>query len=229
VKRVRPLLVACALLLVLPAARADLDPALREDGVLYFEDNLPDPIVAQVQAPTTLYLHRDFASALALIVPGQKIEIIGVSKEGFLVKGDYRNNAVTGWITAAQLPPGVDPKLIEQAKKNQAWHDQVAAAIQAKKVIRGMSPDDVKASLGEPEQTASKVDDSGSGLTWVYTTYSIVWQTVASPGYYGRTLLQTLPTKVPTGQLIVTFTNGVVSAIEEHRTDPNSPGVNQAF
>jgi len=211
---------------VLAVVRADTDPALREDGVLYFEDSLPDRIVAPVTAPTTVYLRRDFATPLALIVPGQKLEIIGMSPEGFLVKGDYRNNAVTGWITPAQLPPGVDPKLIAQAKKDQARHEEVATAIRAKKVIRGMTPDEVRQSLGDPEQTSSRTDDSGTAQTWTYTTYTIVWQTTATPGYYGRAFVQTYPTKVPIGQISVTFANGAVSAIEEHKTDPESPGVN---
>ena len=222
---VRWMFAAYALLLGLALARADLDPALREDGVLYFSDSLPTVIVAEVKTPITIYLGRDFASPLALIVPGQKLEILGVSREGFLVKGDYRNNAVTGWITPAQLPPGVDPKLIEQARKNQARQAEVAKAILAKKVIRGMTPDEVKQALGEPEQTSSHTDDSGTALTWVFTTYSIVWQTTATPSYGGRALIQTLPTKVPSGQVIVTFANGVVIAIEEHTTNPNSPGV----
>jgi hypothetical protein len=225
---VRQILVACGLVwLVLGAVRADTDPALREDGVIYFEDSLPDRIVAPVTTPTTLYLRRDFATPLALIVPGQSLEIIGMGPEGFLVKGDYRNNAVTGWITRAQLPPGVDPKLIEQAQKNQARHDEVAKAIQDKKVIRGMTPDEVRQSLGEPDQTSSHTDDSGTAQTWTYTTYNIVWQTSPTPGYYGRTIWQTYPTKVPVGQVIVTFAGGAVSAIEEHQsnTDPANPGV----
>lgn len=221
---VRVISAACAFLLALGLARADIDPALREEGVLYFSDSLPTVIVAEVKTPTTVYLGRDFVSPLALIVPGQRLEILGMSAEGYLVKGDYRNNAVTGWITPAQLPPGVDPKLIEQAKKNQARQEEVAKAIRAKKVIRGMTPDEVKQALGEPDQTSSHTDASGSALTWIFTTYNIVWQTSAVPGYDGRTVFQTFPTKVPNGQTIVTFADGAVTAIEEHKTNPDSPG-----
>jgi hypothetical protein len=223
---VRLIFAACAFLLAVGLARADLDPALREDGVLYFSDSLPTVIVADVKTPTTVYLGRDFASPLALILPGQRLEVLGMSAEGYLVKGDYRNNAVTGWITPAQLPPGVDPKLIEQAKKNQARQVVVAKAIRAKQVIRGMTPDEVKLSLGEPEQTSSHTDESGTALTWIFTTYSIVYHTAAVPGYDGRAIFQTFPTKVPNGQVIVTFANGAVTAIEEHKTNPDSPGAN---
>jgi len=224
---VRIFLYACALALALAPAwtKADTDPALREDGVLYFEDTLPAKITATVHDRTIVYLRRDFQSALAGLQPGAKIELVGMSPEGFLVKGTYRNNTVAGWIRPENLPPGIDPALFEQAKKNQARNNAVATAIAHKSVIRGMTPDEVSQSLGRPEQIASHTDDTGTALTWIFTTYSIQYQTSYVPGPYGRPTLQTYPVKVPIGQLIVNFANGAVVSIEEHKTDPNSPGV----
>jgi len=223
---VKFLLALCALLLVVNVVRADIDPALREDGVLYFEDNLPKPLITTIKAPTTIYLRRDFQSALALMSPGATIEVIGMSPQGYLIKGDYRNNSVTGWILPADLPPGIDPALIAEARKNQARHDVVADAIVHKKVIRGMTPDEVQQSVGRPDQESSQVDDTGTTKTWVFTTYTTILQTSYAPGFYGRPTLQTYPVKVPIGQLIVTFVNDAVNSIQEHKTDPNSAGVN---
>ena len=224
---VRLLLAACVLLAAFSWARADdEDTSLREDGVLYFQDNLPDPLVLAVKAPTVIYSRRDFGTQLGLFLPGQKIEIVGMSPEGYLVKGDYRNNAVTGWIMPAALPPGVDPKLIDKAKKNQDRHDKVAKAIKAKKVLRGMTADEVHQAVGNPQSTSSHTDDSGQSMTWTFTTYAIVWRTSATPTGYGNAIVQTYPSKVPVGQMIVTFTNGIVTAIEEQKSDPSSPGIN---
>lgn len=222
----RFLLALCALFLFLNVARADIDPALREEGVLYFEDDLPKPIIATIRTPTTIYLRRDFQTALAQVGPGAKIELIGMSPAGYLVKGEYRNNSVTGWILPSDLPPDVDPAVLAQARKNQARHDLVAAAIAQKKVIRGMTPDEVRQSVGQPDQESSKTDESGTTKTWVFTTYSTVLQTSYVPGLYGRPVLQTYPVKVPIGQLIVGFANGAVVSIQEHKTDPDSPGIN---
>jgi hypothetical protein len=222
---VRFFLALCALFFVLNVARADIDPALREEGVLYFEDNLPNKIIATVKAPTTIYLRRDFQTPLAQIGPGAAIELIGMSPAGYLVKGDYRNS-VTGWILPYDLPPGVDPALLAEARKNQARHDVVAAAIAQKKVIQGMTPDEVHQSVGRPDQESSQTDATGTTKTWVFTTYTTVLQTSYVPGLYGRPALQTYPVKVPIGQLIVMFTNGVVVSIQEHKTDPDSPGIN---
>jgi hypothetical protein len=209
---------------LLPAS-AQIDPALREQGVLYFYGNLPGQIFATFHTATTVYLHRDFQTPLASIYNGQKAELIGLSNEGYLVKTTYRNNAVTGWIQPNDLPSGVDPGLFVEARKNQAHHDAVAVAIANKNVIQGMTPDEVKQSVGQPEQVSSKVDPSGSSLTWIYTTYREDPQYEYTLDAYGRPYLQTYYVRIPIGQLIVSFSNGAVISIQQRKTDPNSPGV----
>jgi hypothetical protein len=206
-------------------APAQIDPDLREQGVLYFEGNLPDKVTVTVHTDLTVYLHRDFQMALAAFGQGQELELIGMSPEGFLVKGNYRNNTVTGWIKPEDLPSGVDPSLFAEAKKNQEHHDAVAVAIANKSVIQGMTPDEVKESLGRPDQTSVHTDATGSVQTWVFTTYREVPQYSYALDAFGRAVLQTYYVKIPVGQMIVNFSNGAVTSFEEHKTDPNSPGV----
>jgi hypothetical protein len=98
-------------------------------------------------------------------------------------------------------------------------------AIANKDVIQGMTPDEVKQSVGRPEQIASRVDPSGSALTWIYTTYRQDPQYQYVLNGFGRPVLQAYYVKVPIGQLIVSFADGAVISVEEHKTDPNSPGV----
>lgn len=219
---------SCALLLMVFSsivAVADIAPELREDGVLYFEGNLPDKIVATLHTATTLYLRRDFQMALAALYPGQKIELIGMAPDGYLLKATYRNNTVTGWIKPDDLPSGIDPALFVQAKRTQAHRDAVSVAIANKNVIQGMTPDEVKQAVGTPTQVSSHVDPSGASLTWIYTTYREDPQYEYTLDPYGRPVLQTYYVKVPIGQLIVGFVNGVVSSITQHSVAPNSPGV----
>jgi len=218
---------SCALLLAfsLAGAPAQVAPEFQEQGVLYFDGNLPDKVTATLHAATTVYLHRDFKMALAALYGGQKVELIGMSPDGYLLKTNYRNNTTIGWIRPEDLPSGIDPAIFAQAKKNQARRDTVAVAITNKSVIQGMTPDEVKQSVGRPEQVASRVDPNGSALTWVYTTYVEQPQYQYSLDAFGRPVMQTYYVKIPIGQLIVTFVNGAVISVEEHKTDPNSPGV----
>ena len=81
--------------------------------------------------------------ALAALYPGQKVELIGMSPEGWLLKTNYRNNTITGWIRPEDLPSGIDPAIFAEAKQNQAHRDAVAVAITNKSVIQGMTPDDI--------------------------------------------------------------------------------------
>jgi hypothetical protein len=214
------LILAVLLLAAVSGVRADVDLALREDGVLYFEDNLPTHLLATVQSPTTVYLRRDLQTPLASLFAGQKIEIIGMSPEGFMIKGTYRNNSITGWISPGELPSDVDRAQIALAKKNQERRGQIAAVIARKQVIRGMTPDEVHQSLGDPDQTSSHTDGSGTSQIWVYTTYANVWQTSYVAGPFGRPVLQSFPVRTPVGQIAVTFTDNEVSAIEQHQTSP---------
>jgi len=213
------------LALSIVGAVAELDPALRENGVLYFDGNLPGKITATLNTGTTVYLRRDFNMALASLYPGQKIELVGMSPEGYLLKANYRNNTITGWIKPTDLPSGIDPTLFVQAQKNQKHHDAVAVAIANKNVIQGMTPDEVKQAVGPPDGVTSKVDPSGSALTWTYVTYREDPQYQYSLDVYGRPVLNTYYVKVPIGQLIVGFVNGAVISVEQHKTDPNAPGV----
>lgn len=213
------------LALFLTVAPAQIAPELREDGVLYFEGNLPDKLVATLHTTTTVYLNSDFKMALASLYNGQKIELIGMSPQGFLLKATYRNNTINGWIHPEDLPTGIDPGLFAQAKKNQERHDAVAAAIANKSVIQGMTTDEVRQSIGRPEQTSSRTDPNGTSITWVYTTYREEPQYSYGFDALGRTVVQTYYVKVPIGQKIIAFVNDAVISVEEHQTDPSSPGV----
>ena len=204
---------------------AQVAPELQEQGVLYFDNNLPAKITGTIHTVTTLYLHRDFQTALASLYPGQKIEFVGMSPEGYLLKSTARNNTVMGWIHPEDLPTGVDQSLFTQAQKIQVRRDAVAVAITNKSVIQGMTPDEVKAAVGAPEQVLSKVDPSGSSLTWIYTTYREDPQYEYALNTFGRPILQTYYVKIPVGRLTIAFVNGSVISIEQHKIDPNSPGI----
>jgi hypothetical protein len=217
----------CAVLLALAAipSPADIAPEFKEEGVLYFDGNLPNKVVATIRVVTTVYIGRDFQMALGSFNPGQDVEILGMSPAGYLLKGKYRNNTITGWIRPEDLPTGVDTSLFAQAKKNQERHNAVAVAIANKSVIQGMTPEEVVQALGRPSATSSRTDAKGSMTVLTFTTY------VQQPQYsytldgYGHPYLQTSYVKIPVGQIIVSFADGVVVAVETQKNDPNSPGV----
>ena len=222
-----PLKWSCLLLLALTfsGAIAQVPEALREKGVLYFDGNLPDKITATLHAATTVYTENNFDMAIATLYPGQQVELVGMSPEGYLLKTTFRNNTLNGWIKPADLPSGIDPALFDLAKKNQARRDAVADAIAKKTVIQGMTTDEVQQAVGKPAQVSSHTDAAGSSLTWIYTTYRDEIRYAQSQDVYGRPFSYSYTVQVPTGQMIIDFTGTVVTSITQHKTDSDSPGI----
>jgi hypothetical protein len=201
------------------------DLSLREPDVLYLPGNVPEKVTVVVKATTTVFTQRNFQTVAGFLDPGQTVEILGSAPDGYLLRGTYRNNTITGWIRPQDLPTGFDPRIFEAAKKTQERRDAIAAAIANKTVVPGMTPDEVQQAVGRPEQTATRTDAGGSSVTWIFTTYKQEPQYSYAIDAFGRPVLQTYYVKIPIGQLIVGFADGVVASIEEHQTDPNSPGV----
>ena len=148
-----------------------------------------------------------------------------MSPEGYLLKANYRNNTITGWIKPEDLPSGIDPAIFAQARKNQAHRDAVAVAVANKTVVQGMTPDDVKQSVGRPESVTSHSDPNGESLVWTYTTYREDPQyqyALDSFGRPGPADLLRQDSDRPDDHLV--RQRDVVS-VEQHKTDPNSSGV----
>ncbi len=201
------------------------DLSLDEPGVLYLPGNVPVKVTAVMKAMTAVFTQRNFQTVAGYLGPGQTVEILGVAPDGYILRGSYRNNTITGWIHPQDLPTGFDPRIFDAAKKTQERRDAIAAAIANKTVVTGMTPEEVQQAVGRPEQTATKTDARGSTVTWIFTTYKEEPQYSYALDGYGRAVLQTYYVKIPIGQMIIGFGNGVVSTIDQHETDPNSPGV----
>jgi hypothetical protein len=205
--------------------RADIAPELREEGILYFDQNLPGRIFATVHSNTTIYIRRNFQTALGAAYPGQKIELLGMAPDGYLVKTQYRNNTITGWLQPQDLPSGINPSIFDEAKKNQQRRDTVAVAIANKNVIQGMSPEEVKQAVGKPDQVTTRTDPNGESTVWTYTTYREDPQYEYSLNAFGQPVLQTYYVKVPIGQLVVAFGPNGVASITQRKSDPNGAGI----
>lgn len=189
----------------------------REPDVLYFDQNLPEKIVVTLEKNANVYLDKDLQTLAAALPPGTKVQILGLVNDGnYFVSTKYRGTRIEGWAFAGDFPP-IDSKLIETAKKSQAWRESVQRAIKEKRVVQGMTFDDVKKSLGKPDRTSSRQDAQTKFDTWTFITYELVPQNSYVTDAWGRVTIQTIYVKKPIGELTVEFNNGIVTGIEEHR------------
>lgn len=189
----------------------------REPDVLYFDQNLPEKIIVTLEKSANVYLDKDLQTLAATLPPGTKVQILGLVNDGnYFVTTKYRGTRIEGWAFSGDFPP-LDPKLIETAKKSQLWRESVQRAIKEKRVVQGMTFDDVKKSLGKPDRTSSRQDAQTKFDTWMYITYELVPQNSYVTDAWGRVTIQTIYVKKPIGELTVEFNSGIVTGIEEHR------------
>jgi hypothetical protein len=201
-------------------------PELQEQGVFYLHNVMTLPVQGKVENVTTMYVHRDFTSPVGTLIPGQIIEVVGIAPEGYLVRAVAPNSNVMGWIRLDQIPSNIDQRTLVQAQQYYQREQEIQVAIANKTVIQGMTPEDVEKSLGSKAPTILKQTlPQGVFETWTYTTYKQVPQNSYAVDSMGQPVSQTEYDKVAIGTLTINFTNGVVTSIQEQRSDPDSPGV----
>lgn len=205
-----------------------LPDELKERGVLYFDDNLPEPLLVPMAKAVYVHSDRSLASPTVAFPKGKEVRIVGMAPEGFYIEGKHRGNPYNGWVPPDAVT--VDPKLLQQAQARQQFRDAIKLAVQEKRILEGMSFDDVRASRGKPDAASFRQQDGQRIDTWRYITYERVPERQTGVDSFGQVVSRIVYVKVPVGEMTVDFQNGVVTSIEQHtatsirgRSTPNLP------
>lgn len=218
-KRLQLVLLSWVLFLLPSLLLHAVQEELREPDVLYFDQTLPDKVLLTLEKSVRVYLDKDFQVLAAALPSGAKLQIVGIGSDGnYLVSTQYRGTRIEGWVKLSDLPP-LDPKILEAARQAQARNDAVQKAIKERRVIQGMSLAEVGKAMGKPDRTAFRQDAQARIDTWTYITYDLVPQNTYVTDALGRTSLQTVYVKSPTGELTIDFTNGSVVSVEQHKRE----------
>ncbi|MCB1095773.1 MAG: SH3 domain-containing protein [Verrucomicrobiae bacterium] len=198
----------------------------REPGAIYLEDILDKPVTLKVKADSSppVFSRLDAKLQLGRMVAGTEVTIDAVSEKAYRVRGKATHGGVVGWMSPKYLETK-DPEFFEKMKKAHERYLVVEELIAAKEVGLGMTPAEVERSLGKPTASRTAVDKDGSHISLEFTTYEKVPQTETRRDGYGRLYNTTIYVKVPVGKLVVQFTEGAVTRIEEEIGPPPEGGV----
>ncbi len=202
----------CALLGL--AAHAFAGAVIREPGAIYIEDFLAKPIKIGTTADTAIYYQSDLARYLGVIKKGQIVELQAVGEGAYRVRGNAQQGQVAGWVQSDSLTP-LKPEFLANLRKNAARKTEVDALVQKNEVAIHMTSDEVTLSLGKPSKKTSRLDAGGREDVWEFVRYERVPQEVTGYDRYGRLVSSITYIKVPNGKLSVTFTDNLVSALEQ--------------
>ena len=158
------------------------------------------------------------------MVAGTEVIVDAVSEKAYRVRGKATHGGVVGWMSPKYLETK-DPEFFEKMKKAHERYLVVEELIAKKEVGLGMTLEEVERSLGKPTASKTAVDKDGSHISLEFTTYERVPQTETRRDGYGRLYRTTIYIKLPVGNLIVQFTEGTVTRIEEEIGSPPEGGV----
>lgn len=204
-----------------PRNRSSL--ATVEPGTFALEGMTPKPVILKVQLEAPVYPTSKLQGALGSFAPGTRVTLLAMSDTAYRVRGRARHGDVAGWVRMAEmLSP--DPNLNANLKKLYDRTKLVDELIQRKQVALGMTSQEVQASMGKPARTSSKITATGREERVEYAIYEQVPQTSTSLNAFGQPVQTVVYVRVEVGTLSLSFTDNVVSQIEETKGNPLGRG-----
>lgn len=197
---------------------------MREAGAIYLDDFGVKAVRLAAVSDATVYSLLNQGRYLGVIGKGRPLELLAVSEKGLRVRGMAQQGQVSGWVDAATVTP-LKPEFIESLRANAKRKAEVDALIAKNEVGLNMTYDEVSASLGKAQKKTSKLDAGGRKETWEFVRYTRVPQQTTGYDRSGRLVESTVWVKVPSGKLVVTFENNLVTGLEqtEGTTDVQAP------
>lgn len=185
-----------------------------EPGTIDVETLLPKPIRLTVAADSVIYYQSDLQRALGSMAANTVVQLVAMGDTAFKVRGRARHGDVAGWMHMNDLN-SPDPKLVEKLKAYAERRKTVAELIQKHQVAIGMTPEEVKASLGSPTRKSSHLTAGTREETFEYIVYKNVPQAVTGRDQNGNLVQNIIYVKVESGRLSVALKGGTVNDIQE--------------
>lgn len=195
----------------------------REVGAIYLEDFLAhgEKAVLKVIHPAPIFYQLDGKRRLGTLVPGVEAEIIAVGESAYKVRTKATHDRVSGWVTPNALESHNRTEFVRILKELQERQVLVNKLIEQKKVALGMTAQEVRRSLGEPDRVSSLVDQTGRRESLEFICYERVAQTTTAFDVFGRPYQTVTWIKVETGKTVVELLNNAVTSIQNTEGSPN--------
>lgn len=197
------------------AARA---AEIRYDDVLYLDELSQSPLQLKTLQRAPITFSRDPRSVIAYLVHGQTVTVLGLGEGMYYVSAQIVTGPARGWVAEAALeaPPA---DLLETLRKR---HERLVAhreLIARHEVALGMTPAEVKVSLGKPERRTRLRTTEGEAEHWMYVTYRYLPYYTNSYDEKGVLRQSVYYRRVPAGHRVISFRGGEVVATtgEENR------------
>jgi len=197
------------------ASAVPSDPIIREPGAIYLSDFTDKPLKLRVLQAAPAYF--DFAGTRyvgTLRIP-QVVEVQAIAPQAYRIRGNAQQGQILGWVDPRYLE-AIPAAVLDTIRKADARRRQVDALIAKNQVAMGMTSAEVERSIGKPQKRTAHAS-SGQAVeeTWSYVKYTYIPQNTNVIGPNGVVTVTTTYIKTPSGQLTVTFKNGIVDSLDQ--------------
>lgn len=214
-RAVKAFLTALAFAVLAVSAQAATSGAvIREEGAIYLEDLLMKPARLATVADAPIFYKNDLGRYLGTLKKGQIVELQAVSDTAYRVRGMAQQGQVAGWVDPKFLNP-LKQDFLDGLKQNDARRKEVLALIARNEVAINMTPEEVMQALGKPAKKSSKLDAKGREDVWEFVRYERVPQESLVRDAVGNLVRTIIYVKVPAGKISVTFSNNLVTSLEQ--------------
>lgn len=211
-RRTIPSLLLC---LITTAAAAPADPIIREPGAIYLSDLTDKPLKLRVLQAAPAYFDITGQRYVGTLRIPQIVEVQAISPQAYRIRGNAQQGQILGWVDPRYLE-AIPPAALELIRKADSRRQQVAALIAKNQVAIGMTSAEVERSIGKPQKrTAHAASGQAVEETWSYVKYTYIPQNTNVIGPNGVVTVTTTYIKTPSGQLSVTFKDGIVDSLDQ--------------
>jgi len=200
---------------VAAATAGPSDPIIREPGAIYLSDLTDKPLKLRVLQAAPAYFDLAGQRYVGTLRFPQVVEVQAITPQSYRIRGNAQQGQILGWVDPRYLE-AIPPAALELIHKADARRQQVAALIAKNQVAIGMTSAEVERSIGKPQKRAAHAS-TGQAVAevWSYVKYTYIPQNTNVIGPNGVVTITTTYIKTPSGQLTVTFKNGIVDSLDQ--------------
>jgi hypothetical protein len=165
------------------------------------------------RAPLTS--HQDSSGLIAFLAKGQTVSVLELGERMYYVVARTPTGDARGWIDASlvEAPPAELMEKIRERRKHAATNRGLIARHE---VAAGMTRDELRASIGEPDSRMElRLPDGSAAEQWSYVTYRYLPTYAVDTDAAGKSRRVVSYRRLPAGRKIVTFRGDEVVALED--------------